>query len=354
MYPTIVINTKKMAENATTFLKMCSENGISTCFLVVKVLAGYVPAVSRLAKLGFTHLADSRIENLIRYKSIPIPKVLVRLPMGYDATRVVKYADISLNSELATIKTLNDAAIVQNKIHGIILMFDLGDLREGIYYHDDFLPIVGEILHLSNISLVGIGTNLTCYGGVIPDEQNLSVLGEIKNRIEKRYQIKIDIVSGGNSSTVYLFNQNRIPQYVNNLRVGEAVFFGRETAYGKPILGMHNDVFTLRAVIIEIQKKPSYPIGNIGFDAFGMKPDITDEGMMLRAILSVGRQDVETVDLTPYDPRIKIVGASSDHLIVNLGKTKHKIGDILKFHVNYPGLLRLMTSPYVKKICRWE
>ncbi|MDD3126034.1 MAG: ornithine racemase Orr [Candidatus Izemoplasmatales bacterium] len=354
MYPRVVINITKLEKNAKIIHQMCIDNEISSCFLVVKVLAGFAPVVRRLAKIGFTHLADSRIENLIKYKSIPLPKVLIRLPMGSDAKRIVKYADISLNSELSTIIALNEAAKTQNKVHGIILMFDLGDLREGIFYQDDFLPIVGEILQLSNIKLLGIGTNLTCYGGVIPDEQNLNLLGEIKKRIENKYQIKLDIISGGNSSTLYLFNQNRIPKVINNLRIGEAVFLGRETAYGKPIIGMHGDVFSLRATIIEIQKKPSYPIGNIGFDAFGRAPDITDVGMMRRAILAIGRQDVEIADLIPFDSRIKIIGGSSDHLIVDLGSTKHKTGDILKFNVNYPGLLRLMTSPYVRKILRWK
>ncbi|HEY8396075.1 MAG TPA: alanine/ornithine racemase family PLP-dependent enzyme [Bacilli bacterium] len=346
-FPQIQINLKKLKENSELLLKMCRESGIDSVFLVSKVLSGDKRSVEAIAGLGFSHLADSRIENLIAFSDIKLPKVLLRLPMPSEVQDVIAYADVSLNSEPEVIKLLNQEAEKQNKIHDIILMFDLGDLREGIFFQDDYLKTVEEILDYKNIRLLGIGTNLTCYGGIIPTCDNLSELINIKKTIEEKFGLKLTLISGGNSSSLHLLPN--LPSGINNLRIGEALFLGRETAYGKLLLGMHTDCFVLKAELIEVKTKPSYPIGIMGMDSFGNVPKIKDQGTMRRGILAIGKQDVALEDLEPLDNNVEILGGSSDHLIVVL-KEEHAPGDILSFSVNYPGLLRLMTSAYVKKV----
>ncbi len=349
MYPRLDIDLAKLEHNAKTIVDACRADGIDRVFLVVKVLAGDIATVRRLAGAGFSHLADSRIENLIRFRGIPLPKALLRLPMASEADRVVRYADLSLNSELDTVRALGEAAVRQGRTHDVLLMFDVGDLREGIWYKSDYMPVVRAAAGTAGIRLAGIGTNLTCYGGVIPDDINQGALVAIAERIERELGIRLAIVSGGNSSSVHLLGTRRIPARVNGLRIGEAVLFGRETAYGRPIPAMHRDAFTLRAELVEVAVKPSFPEGRIGMNSFGEHPDIVDRGPMKRGILAIGRQDIEAADLTPRDPGVGIVGASSDHLIVDLGDTGHGVGDILSFDVDYAGLLRLMTSSYVHK-----
>jgi len=350
MYPSIEINLKKLKENSKTIVKMCEDNFITSRFFVSKVFSGDKTIVNSLQDCGFTSIADSRIDNLKNFQALDIPKVLLRLPMLSEVRRVVKYSDISLNSELLTIIELNNEALKQNKVHSVILMFDLGDLREGIFYKDDYLSVIEIILKLAGIKLIGIGTNLTCYGGVIPSKENLDELVNIKEDIEDHFSITLDIISGGNSSIIHLFNQNIIPKEINNLRIGEAVILGRETAYGKKIEGMNTDVFTLKAELIEVKEKPSYPIGEIGMDSFGMIPVIEDKGQMTRGILAVGKQDVKLDNIYSIDENIEIIGGSSDHLIVDITKANYKLGDIISFNINYPGLLQLMTSSYVKKV----
>ncbi len=349
MYPRLNIDLKKLHDNATTMRQACVANGIDRSFLVVKVLAGDLHVVGTLADVGFTHVADSRLENLIRYRKLPWPKALIRLPMIREAKRVVRHADLSLNSELATIQALSRAAVKLGKTHDVLLMFDLGDLREGIWFEDEYLSLVRAVAALPNIRLCGIGTNLTCYGGVLPDAVNLGRLVAIKSRIETETGIPIDLVSGGNSSSVHLFGQGIIPPAVNHLRLGEVVFLGRETAYGNPFPEMHRDVFILEAEVIEVKEKPSQPIGACTMNSFGETPVIADCGMMRRGLLAIGRQDIEPEDLKPRDSGIAIIGASSDHLIVDLKDRPCKVGDKMAFDVNYPGLLRLMTSSYVHK-----
>lgn len=350
MYPRIIINLAKLEHNLNEVLRLCHRNGIDHSFLVVKVLAGQPKIVERLARHDVEYIADSRLDNLRKYQGISKKKAYLRLPMPSEVDRVVAYSDLSLNSEMTTIRKLAEAARKQQKKHEILFMFDLGDLREGVYYKDPYLPLIEEVLSLPSINLKGIGVNLTCYGGLIPTPSILHRLVAIKQTIESRFRCHLDLISGGNSSSFYLFDDPGLPQEINSLRYGEIVFMGRETAYGRILPGLHPDVFTFEAELIERQVKPSYPDGEIGMNSFGEKVVIEDKGLMNRGILAIGKQDVQLDNLFPRDPNVTILGGSSDHLIVDLGNTPTQVGDVCQFDVNYPGLLHLMNSRYVHKI----
>lgn len=349
-YPMLEVNLTKLEHNARTINGMCKAHKINS-MVVTKCFCALTPMVEAVVAGGIDFLADSRVENIERMKGFDLPKVLLRLPMASEIDRVVAAADISCNSELHTLRLLNDEALKQGKIHGIILMVDLGDLREGVW-PSDVPAVVKEIMTMKNIKMVGIGVNLTCYGGVIPDEANLGKLTEIASEIQKNFGIHLDIVSGGNSSSLYLLDKNKMPMGINNLRPGEAVLLGRETAYGEDIVNTHQDVFTFKAQIVELKEKQSVPIGEIGMDAFGNKPTYTDRGMRKRAILGVGKQDVNPDYLVLKDDKLIILGASSDHLIVDVtdSETDYKVGDTIAFGVEYGSLLQLMTTEYVEKV----
>jgi predicted amino acid racemase len=233
-------------------------------------------------------------------------------------------------------------------------MIDLGDLREGIFFknEDEIFNTVEEILKLKNIELFGLGVNLTCYGAVIPKKDNLSVLVEIARKIEKKFDIKLQMISGGNSSSIYLIGKNELPEGINNLRVGEAFLLGGETAYSQKLKGFYDDAFTLEAEIIELKEKQSVPIGETGVDAFGNKPVYEDRGIIKRAIIAVGRQDVDPDALSPIDEKIDILGASSDHLILDMSKSDrvYQVGDTVAFKLSYSSLLRATTSGYVDRV----
>jgi ornithine racemase len=349
MYPRIEIDVKKLRHNATTLVNWMKERGLNQSFIVTKVLAGDKKVAKVLSETGFAYLADSRIQNLKAFKDIPASKVLLRLPMRHEIKDVITYSDMSLNSELDTILLLNEEACRQQKVHNIMLMFDVGDLREGIWFEDDYLPIISQILQLRHIKLKGIGINLTCYGGVIPSITNTNEIIKIKNHIESEFSVKIDMISGGNSSSIDLMLKNQLPNGINNLRLGESVVLGKETAYSQPINGLYQDVFTLKTKVIELKTKPSYPIGEIGVDSFGVVPIIEDLGLMKRAIVGIGKQDITLSNLVPINSKMKVIGGSSDHLIIDVTTCSVNLNDTISFHVNYPGLLQLMTSRYVKK-----
>lgn len=344
MYPKVVIDYKKYAYNVDYLANLCHKNQVSI-MAVSKVFSNDLKLIEVLDQSNVDYIADSKLENLMRMKTIK-PKVYLRIPALSEASLVVRYTDISLNSELVVIDKLNEVAAKMNKRHQIILMYDIGDLREGIYYQNFALDDIKHILKLSHIDLVGIGTNLTCYGSVIPTQETYEKLLKIKNDIELNFDIKLDIISGGNSSSIPLLENNQLPHFVNNLRMGEALILGRETAYQKRIDHLYEDVITLQVEIVEIKDKPSYPEGELGFDAFGKKIEYEDRGIIRRAILAIGKQDVEMDDLFELKG-VTFIGSSSDHLIVQLLDSTYKVGDILTFRLKYGGILSLMNSAYV-------
>jgi len=348
MYPRIIIDLKKFRNNLRYMLDECHKRNI-TMMAVSKVFCADHKLINILNEERVDYIADSRIQNLKGIAS-NIPKVLLRLPRLGEVPEVVKHTNISLNSEIETIRFLDKEARKINVKHGIILMIDLGDLREGIFDEKEVFETVEKVLKLDNIKLRGIGTNLTCYGGVIPTPDTLLKLVDYKNRIEEKHNIKLDIISGGNSSTVEMLLEDRIPAGINNLRLGESIVLGRETAFGNYIDFTYNDVFTLEADIIELKQKPCVPIGQIGMNAFGKVPVFKDKGKIFRALLAIGRQDVDHRELKPFDT-VELLGSSSDHIIVDVSESIniYDIGDTMLFRLTYASILSLMTSKYVVK-----
>lgn len=352
-YPRLEISIEKIKHNTETLVRMCHSSGIQVAG-VTKAFCGNEIIADAMVAGGIDIIADSRIQNLKRLSNIKLPKLLLRLPMISQAGEIIGCADISLNSEIETIRALSREARLQNKTHQVILMFDLGDLREGIIDQNELYSVVDETLQLDGIRVAGIGTNLTCYGGVVPTEENLSRLVELKKDIEKHFVINLDIVSGGNSSSIPLVENKTMPEGVNQLRLGETIVLGREPAYGHHIKGTYDDGFKLITEIIEIKDKPSIPIGDITVDSFGNKPIFIDKGTRKRAICAIGKQDVFPELIIPDDRDIVILGASSDHLILDITECQkeYQVGGLVSFKLTYGGVLCCMTSPYVDKTFR--
>ncbi len=355
MYPQLRIDLSKIRNNLDTVVSIAKQGGCSL-MIVTKGFCADEHIVGEILKNDYvSYLADSRVQNLASYvdKAHMAGKetVLLRLPMLCEIEDVVRYADISQNSELETIRALDAEAAKQNKKHKVILMIDMGDLREGMFFQDEeaILKTCCEILKMEHVVLEGIGVNLSCYGAIIPKPDNLGGLCAIAEKIEKKFSIRLNIVSGGNSSSVYLIPKGELPAKINNLRLGESFILGNETAYSQRIPGTYNDAVTLRAQIIELKHKPSLPIGDVGVDAFGQVPSYEDRGWIDRAIFAVGKQDMNPDGLTPLNTKADVLGASSDHLIMDVTKENYKLGDTVDFSLDYGALLKLFTSAYIER-----
>jgi len=353
MYPKLVVNLKKLQFNVRFLTDKLKEHGLSI-MAITKVHSADKEIVNLFDTFPeIEYFGDSRIENLMTYQGSQKKKILIRVPMHSEIKETVQYADMSFNSERSTIKRLNEEAKKQNKIHDVLLMVDLGDLREGFFQEDELMDTVADIMQMDHIKIMGLGTNLTCYGAVLPDEKNLGQLLAYQAKIEEKFDVKLEMISGGNSSSLYLLDDSELtlPKGITNLRIGEAFFSGGETAHGRQYPTMHDDVFTLQAEIVELKEKPSFPIGNRGVDAFGQMPTFEDKGNRMRGILAVGRQDVAFDGLRPIDAGISIVGASSDHLIVDFtdSQNAYQVGDVVEFNMDYGAMLAAFTSKYIKK-----
>jgi len=349
-YPRLEIDLNKLHHNAKMLAEQCREKGIEIA-AVTKVFCGQPEIAQVIADAGVALLADSRIRNIKKMMDIPLPKLLLRIPMLSEIEELVKYVDISINSELETIRRISETAVRHNKKHKIILMVDLGDLREG-FWEDQVLSAASEIIKLEGVQLVGLGANFGCYGGIIPEKHSLEKLVALKKEIEDSYNTSIEILSGGNSNSLHLIWENNLPKEINQLRLGEPIVLGKEDVYNKTIEGLYADAFRLFGEVVEIKEKPSVPIGKKGIDAFGNTPVFEDRGNRRRAIVAIGRQDILLDGITPKDEGVTVLGASSDHLILDItdASREFKIGDIMEINMNYGALLAAMTSEFVHKI----
>ncbi|MFT5837442.1 MAG: putative amino acid racemase [Candidatus Azotimanducaceae bacterium] len=303
-------------------------------------------------RAGVCGLGDSRIENFdaLRRANIESSMTLIRSPMLSQAEQVVALTHVSLNTELAVIRALSVAAQKADRIHGVILMVELGDLREGIM-PELLESTVAEVLRLPHITFEGIGANLACRSGVSPDETNMAELSLLAVSLEVVFGITIKTVSGGNSANLNWALSGADTGRINNLRLGEALLLGREPLHRQVIEGLHTDAITLIAEVIESKRKPSKPWGEMAQSAFGEVTPGDDQGSITQSILAIGRQDIDPDGLTP-STGIKILGASSDHLVVDSSRALNQlsVGGELTFQLNYSALLRAMTSPYITKV----
>ncbi len=346
--PRLEIDINKIKHNAKTLKELFAEKGISVT-AVIKGVTGSPEVANALIECGITTIAVSLVQNVKKIKEFNVKAefLLTRLPMHSEVQDVVKYADISLNSEISTIKLLSEHSLKQGKRHKVVLMLELGDLREGIL-PEDIDSVIEQIIPLKGVELYGIGVNLACFGGVKPTEKNMTEFSQIADRIHEKYNIKLHMISGGNSANYEWFLSTNNIGNINNLRIGEAILLGRETLHRNKIPKLYTDAFTLICEVIESKIKPSLPYGEICQNVFGDTPEFADIGNINRTIIGIGEQDVDTKAITPRI-NAKVIGASSDHLILH-SQNHIEVGSEIEFDINYSALLRLSTSPYVKKV----
>ena len=349
--PYLTIDLDKIEHNARTIVDLCNKYGIAVTG-VTKGVCGHPEIAGAMLRGGVTSIADSRLKNIQRLKNAGIDTdfILLRVPPLSAVEAVVEAVDFSLNAELAVLEGLSAAAIRAGKIHDVMLMVDLGDLREGIW-PDDMMAFVSQAINFNGICIKGIGTNLACFGGVVPSVENMNQLARLADEIEQRFAITLEWVSGINSSGLEMIASGKMPQRINHARIGEAILLGRETIHRKPWPGTVQDAFVLHAEIVELKKKPSLPVGERSEDAFGELVEYEDRGNILRALINVGREDIDIQGITPMDSRIDILGGSSGYLVLDVSAMEDTIavGDELSFTLNYSALLTAMTSEYVTK-----
>ncbi|OUO92842.1 alanine/ornithine racemase family PLP-dependent enzyme [Cloacibacillus sp. An23] len=352
MYPKLIINLEKIQENTEILYGRTKKCGIEI-YGVTKGCSADINVARRLINGGCSCLMDSRIQNLysLRKGGINVPLFLLRIPMLSELSALLDIADGTVVSAEESIAPLETICRARQKSMNVIVMVDVGDLREGIN-PEDILRVGTSLAACRYVHCIGIGTNVGCFGGILPSAQNLSTLVTCKAALEDSLGYQIDVVSGGATSSLDLISQHIMPSEVNNLRIGEGILLGTNLmGYSRIIEGLHRDAFILEAEVVEVYVKPSKPFGRIGMNAFGQAPHFEDKGRRLRAIIALGRQDVNPDGLTPMDEGVEILGTTSDHMVLDVeGCTTAPVyGQKLRFLMNYSAMLMLTTSKYVHR-----
>jgi ornithine racemase len=345
----------KLQHNYDYLSKLFEENNVEWG-VVTKLLCGNKLFINELLKMDVKEMHDTRISNLRTIKALnpKVQTVYIKPPAKRSIANVVRYADVSFNTDYSTIKMLSNQAQSQNKIHKIIIMIEMGDLREGVM-GDQLMDFYSQVFELPNIEIIGIGTNLNCLNGIMPNQDKLIQLSLYKQLIEVKFNRKIPWISGGTSVTLSMMINNQIPPGINHFRIGEALFFGNDLFNDRPFEGMKTDVLKLYTEIIELYEKPIVPTGDQKENVAGHIPTFNPEDFgksTFRAIIDIGLLDINPDYIIPVDKSVKVIEASSDMLVVDLGDNNgnYKTGDLISFDLRYMGALGLFNSNYVEKV----
>jgi predicted amino acid racemase len=350
----LLINLEALKYNIAVINRWMDRHD-SAWTVVTKVLCAHSDTIKALQHLGIRSMGDSRLDNLKAIERI-IPDFeawYLRVPDISSIPEVVRYSDVSLNSEISIIRQLNREAARQNKVHRIIIMIELGDLREGIL-PGSLVKFYEQVFDLSNIEVMGIGANIGCLAGVIPNVDQFMQLVLYRELLELKFKHKLPMISAGSTAVLPLVLDKKLPTAINHFRIGEAIFLGTDLINGGTLPFLSNEVMLLEAEIAEIKEKGLVPLGETASVA-PFETETEDESMPgqrgYRALISIGHLDTDIAGLTPVNQNYRIAGASSDITVVNIGSDADglKVGDTIKFKVNYSALLRLMNGKYIAK-----
>ncbi len=350
----IEIDCGLIQANTHAIVEACSPHGIAIVG-VTKACCGDPNVARAMLAGGATMVAESRLSNIQRLRTAGITAgiALLRLPRLSEAREIVRLTQMSFNSEIDSVVALSQAARQQNVTHRVILMIETGDRREGVM-PDDAAATARQILDLPGIELAGIAANVGCIGGVIPTLENTRFLVEVAEQIERDLGMRFQIISGGHTASIGLIERHEMPERINQLRVGEGILLGEDSSSNAPLPSPHRHAFTVVADVIEVRVKPSLPDGVVTVDAFGRTPHWDDLGLRRRAVLAMGEQDLRVSGLRPRRAGITIVGASSDHTVVDVTDADPPVylGEELEFDPNYAAMATAMASADVEKVVK--
>lgn len=345
--PRIEVDLAKIRRNTQTLVSRLGLRGISVTG-VTKAVCGH-PAIARaMLEGGAVGLADARITNVQRLRAAGLtdPITLIRTPMLSQADHIVKSCETSYNTEMLVITALAATAIRKGAVHGIVLMVEMGDQRDGIL-PENLADIAQQVMQMSGVALKGIAANFACLSGLAPTTLQMAAFCDLANEIEGVCGPFLKIVSGGNSANLPWALGEHATGRVNDLRLGEAILLGVEPVSGDRIGGMHTDAFTLVAEVIETDAKPPpSPIALID-PTPGRLRIVTPSGAPARMILAMGHQDTDIPGLS-MPVGSTLLGATSDHLVIGTPRTLPKVGSEVRFQMNYNALMHAMAAPDIE------
>jgi predicted amino acid racemase len=351
LFPQIHFNLTAIEGNTRRVAELCHPNGMSL-FGVTKVVAGDPEIGRAMLTGGAAGLADARLANLqrLRQAGLGCPLLLLRASSPKEAGKTVQWADLSIQSNEESLRELDREAGRNDRLHQVLLAVECGDLREGLM-PERLLEVTRAFRDWGHLVLAGLATNFGCLSGVLPTPESIGDFLSLATQVAEEAGHPLIMLSAGATVCLSLLERGEMPEGVNQLRIGEAIVCGTDTSGAKRVPGTRQDTAFLLAEVIEVEEKPSLPWGPLGRDAFGVSPLFHDQGRRIRAILALGRVDCELDELEPEEAGLEVIGASSDHLLVDVTARGRRtlVGEVLSFRAGYHAILRACTSPYVEK-----
>lgn len=351
--PRIEVDLEKIKHNARFLAQRLAKDGISVT-AVTKAVCGRLDIVKAMLDGGVAGLADAHIENVerMRKSGITSPICLIRTPMISQADRVIAACEASYNTELDVIHRLAQSALRANIVHGVVLMVEMGDHREGIL-PGDLEAIARNVMKIPGVALKGIGANFACLRGAAPDQLAMTELSSLAAKVEGACGLRLQIISGGNSANLRFMSAGGRSGRVNDLRLGEAILLGVDPITTKQINGLYSDAFTVVAEVIESRCSAQPTAPPLTTSTILVTPRAPPSQPVRQSILAIGKQDTDTGGLA-LPMGLAFVGATSDHLVVQTSGDRLPIGAEISCRPNYSALMRAMAAPNVEKVVRRE
>lgn len=327
----IKVNLSKIKYNAMTLSALLSQHHIDFT-PVIKCVAGDEKIVEMFKNIGITHVADARISNIQKSTDKAMSYTLIRNSNRNELENLVHYVDTSIQTELATIRQINEIASNYDVKHNILLMVDWKDAREGVLTYD-VIDYIKEIINMHHIYLKGLAFNFMCFNAIAPTEEDVKLINQFITSIEGVMHMQFDVISGGNSSMLLQMLYNDLGK-INELRIGETLFRGIETTTNHSFDTLYQNAIILETEIVEI--KP--------------RINVNDGQHYLQAIVDIGNLDTDVNHIQPLHHQVKVLGATSDHLMIDLLNNEHyHIGDRIQFSLGYKALAQSMFVPNLPK-----
>lgn len=345
--PRIEVDLGKIRRNTQTLVERLGPRGIGVTG-VTKAVCGHPAIAQAMLDGGASGLADARVRNVQRLRAAGFigPITLIRTPMLSQADQIVQSCETSYNTEVLVVSALAAAAIRNGSVHGIVLMVEMGDQRDGII-PENLADVAQRVMQIPGVALKGIGANFACLNGGAPTALQMAALSALSNRIEGACGPFLQTVSGGNSANLPWALGANSSGRINDLRLGEAILLGVEPVSGDQIDGMHTDAFTLVAEVIETDATPPpFPIALVDPSAERLRI-LTTSGVSARMILAIGYQDTDILGLS-MPVGSTLIGATSDHLVIGTSRSLPTVGSEVRFQMNYNALMHAMAAPDIK------
>lgn len=351
--PRIEVDLGKIRDNTRYLVGKLKPRGISVTG-VTKAVCGNPAVANAMLDGGARGLADSRISNIERMRKagLACAITMLRTPIPSQAEQTVRSCETSYNTEISVMRMLGAAARKSNRIHNVILMVEMGDMREGIL-PENLQACVREVLGIKGVALKGIGANFACLRGMVPNTVTMAELSELANDTEVICGHRMKTVSGGNSANLqWAFEPNR-GNRINDIRLGESILLGVDPVTGEHISGLHIDAFTLLADVIETKAKSSSALSAQVKSTNSTIHLVPDHFHDERSILAIGHQDTDISGLSmPH--HLKFQGATSDHMVLAAATSELCVGAEVKLQMNYSALMRAMSAPDITKVMLGE